>query len=199
MARLQDVCLPGFLLLLSFVVASQAQGFGGSGISAFVPFPGVQKCVLVSGMKPNKILQYHPLGDIRANGNLRITVYQMQGRINLKLKLDADYLTGALPPNNITVYDSRSGGALGLPVFGVTGRWQANPAHGEVLLRTWILDASNKYPPGSTLSYYDLIRQIDLSPRSFFASLTTERYKWGALRGRFIRGAVNMMIPVPVC
>ncbi|GJP55191.1 hypothetical protein CLOM_g14168 [Closterium sp. NIES-68] len=196
MALLRDFLLSG-LLVLSLVVVAHAQV--GNGLAAFVPFPGVPRCVLLAGLQPNKVLKYHPLGDIGATGTMRISVFQMQGKINLKFKVDSSLLSGPLPPRNITVFDSRSGGATGFPLFGVNGKWTSSPTTSTVALRTWILDAANKYPPGSTISYYNLVKQVDLSPRSFFGSITTERYKWGALRGTFQRGAVNMFSPVPLC
>ncbi|CAI5968515.1 unnamed protein product [Closterium sp. NIES-64] len=193
MGMLQNLLLSGFLVM-SLAAAAHAQS-----LAAFLPFPGLPRCVLIAGLEPNKVLKYHPLGDIGATGTLRISVFQMQGKINLKFKVDSTSLSGPLPPRNITLFDARSGGATGLPIFGLNGKWTSTPTASQVSLRTWIMDAGNKFPPGSTVSYYDLVKQVDLSPRSFFGSVTTERYKWGAVRGTFQRGAVNMLVPVPMC
>ncbi|GJP53482.1 hypothetical protein CLOM_g12645 [Closterium sp. NIES-68] len=164
-----------------------------------VPFPGIRRCLLVSALSAKNVLSATLGGDSLARGSFRALIYQQGNRtINIKVHFDVEGLTLPLPPTNQTLYDGRRG-SNGAPIWELPNAWTTGSTPDELKMDTWITDATRKFVPGTSMTFYKLFQKIDQTPRSFYIVLRTQAFPDGALRGQMGRPSLVRWASKPVC
>ncbi|CAI5473764.1 unnamed protein product [Closterium sp. Yama58-4] len=189
--------LPGLLLLLSLFAAT-ASAFNGVGpVERIAPPPGILRCSLRVDLKDNAVISSSLGGDLGGNGDLNIYVYKYQGGIDVHISYNTHELSLPMPPLNQSINLGRRG-ANGAVVWNIEGTWtQRN--EDQLELKRVFKRAPQVMIPGTGMSVYKMVKAIEKNPGKYYATIATDMYPEGAIRGQFFRGFPTQLIRRPAC
>eukprot|EP00475_Leptophrys_vorax_P004453 TRINITY_DN12664_c0_g1_i2.p1 TRINITY_DN12664_c0_g1~~TRINITY_DN12664_c0_g1_i2.p1 ORF type:complete len:199 (+),score=3.04 TRINITY_DN12664_c0_g1_i2:127-723(+) len=193
------VIVPCLLIAFAIFISSAAARIVNQvgPVQRVIPWPGKLRCTLKVDFDGNKVLSNSLGGDIGAHGDLIIKVFLYRKRINVNLMFNTHELSLPMPPLNQTI-NLGPQGSNGQVLWAIGGYWRQQNAD-QLKLSKWILGAGRKKVEGSNMSVYQLIKQIDQNTFGHYASVQTDIYPEGAMRGQFYRGWPNMAYPNPRC
>ncbi|CAI5968519.1 unnamed protein product [Closterium sp. NIES-64] len=186
-----------FFLVVALATCGDARIFRQPVLGRLLPFPGRLRCVLRADLSSNEVLSSTLGGDAGANADLWIRLYWFQNQLNAHVHFNGHDLTGQLPPTNQSI-NLGFKGQNGPVVWKIEGTWTVqNPT--QIELDRWIMGTRRTMVPGTSMTFQQLIHKIDKNPTKFYGTISTDSYPSGAVRGQFIRGFPNMLLPVPRC
>ncbi|CAI7866443.1 unnamed protein product [Closterium sp. NIES-53] len=189
--------LPGLLLLL-FLFAATVSAFNGVGpVERVAPPPGILRCTLRVDLKDNDVMSSSLGGDLGGHGDLNIYVYKYQGGLDVHISYNTHELSLPMPPLNQSINLGRRG-ANGAVVWNIAGTWtQRN--EDQLELKRVFKRAPSVIIPGTGLSVYKMVKMIDRNPGKYYATIATDMFPDGAIRGQFFRGFPTQLIRRPAC
>ncbi|GJP80580.1 hypothetical protein CLOP_g10783 [Closterium sp. NIES-67] len=189
--------LQGLLLLLPLFVATAAAFNGVGPVERVAPPPGLLRCILRVDLKDNNVISSSLGGDLGGNGDLNIYVYKFQGGLDVHISYNTHELSLPMPPLNQSINLGQRG-TNGDVFWNIEGTWtQRN--EDQLELKRIYKRAPSVIIPGTGMSVYKMVKMIDRNPGKYYATIVTDMYPEGAIRGQFSRGWPKPLFTRPVC
>ncbi|GJP80581.1 hypothetical protein CLOP_g10784 [Closterium sp. NIES-67] len=130
-------------------------------------------------------------------GTLDIYVYSFRNRINVRVILFSYGLDVNSKPLNQTINFGPKG-LNGGWLWNVTGTWVPQ-SDIQMQLDSWFAQAKRTRPLAAYKNVYKMVKMIDRMPKMYYATVNTEAFPEGAVRGQFSRHFPKLMVNRQVC
>ncbi|CAI7866455.1 unnamed protein product [Closterium sp. NIES-53] len=181
MASQVNHIFPGLLLLLLLFATTAAAG----PIGGVIPPPGILQCSLRVDLKDNEVISSSLGGDLGGTGDLNIYVYKYQGGLDVHISYNAHQLALPMPPLNQSI-NLGTRGTNGDVAWNIEGTWtQRN--EDQLELKRIYKRAPQVMIPSTSISVYKMVKMIGQNPEKYYATIATDMYPEGAIRGQFLR------------
>ncbi|CAI5968521.1 unnamed protein product [Closterium sp. NIES-64] len=158
-------------------------------------FPGTLRCILRANLAANGVVGTK--GAANSQGTLDIYVYSFRNHINVRVILFSYGLDANAKPLNQTINFGPKG-LNGGWLWNVTGTWVPQ-SDTQMQLDSWFTQAKGKRPLGAYKSVYKMVKMIDRMPKMYYATVTTDAFPEGAIRGQFSRHFPKLLVNRRVC